>query len=73
AQDCAHRISQTKAVRILHFITEKSVEEAMYARARYKLDIDDKVIQAPRFNNKSTQEEQEEFLVGVAAALSHNK
>jgi ATP-dependent helicase STH1/SNF2 len=37
----------------------------MYARARYKLDIDDKVIQAGRFDNKSTQEEQEEFLVSV--------
>lgn len=63
AQDRAHRIGQTKAVRILRFITEKSVEEAMYSRARYKLDIDDKVIQAGRFDNKSTQEEQEEFLV----------
>ena len=63
AQDRAHRIGQTKAVRILRFITEKSVEEAMYARARYKLDIDDKVIQAGRFDNKSTVEEQEEFLV----------
>lgn len=63
AQDRAHRIGQTKAVRIFRFITEKSVEEAMYARARYKLDIDDKVIQAGRFDNKSTQEEQEEFLV----------
>ncbi|THH30382.1 hypothetical protein EUX98_g3797 [Antrodiella citrinella] len=62
AQDRAHRIGQTKVVRILRFITEKSVEEAMFARARYKLDIDDKVIQAGRFDNKSTQEEQEEFL-----------
>ena len=59
AQDRAHRIGQTKVVRILRFITEKSVEEAMFARARYKLDIDDKVIQAGRFANKSTQEEQE--------------
>lgn len=63
AQDRAHRIGQTKAVLILRFITEKSVEEAMYQRARYKLDIDDKVIQAGRFDNKSTQEEQEELLV----------
>ncbi|TDL15248.1 hypothetical protein BD410DRAFT_687643, partial [Rickenella mellea] len=46
AQDRAHHIGQTKAVRILRFITEKSFEEAMYARAQYKLDIDDKVIQA---------------------------
>jgi ATP-dependent helicase STH1/SNF2 len=67
AQDRAHRIGQTKAVLILRFITEKSVEEAMYQRARYKLDIDDKVIQAGRFDNKSTQEEQEEFLVTTTA------
>ncbi|KAG1737957.1 hypothetical protein EDB19DRAFT_1636526, partial [Suillus lakei] len=70
AQDHAHRISQTKAVRILRFITETSIEEAMYARVWYKLDIDDKVIQTSHFDNKSTQEEQEEFLVGVTAALS---
>ncbi|KAJ8091396.1 ATP-dependent DNA helicase Snf21 [Marasmius tenuissimus] len=68
AQDRAHRIGQTKAVLILRFITEKSVEEAMYSRARYKLDIDDKVIQAGRFDNKSTQEEQEEFLRSILEA-----
>jgi len=38
----------------------------MYSRARFKLDIDDKVIQAGRFDNKSTQEEQEEFLVSLS-------
>ena len=42
------------------------MEEAMFQRARYKLDIDDKVIQAGRFDNKSTQEEQEEILVTTA-------
>ena len=68
AQDRAHRIGQTKVVRILRFITEKSVEEAMFARARYKLDIDDKVIQAGRFDNKSSQEEQEEFLRAILEA-----
>jgi hypothetical protein len=72
AQDRAHRIGQTKAVRILRFITEKSVEEAMYARARYKLDIDDKVIQAGRFDNKSTVEEQEEFLVSIPLILARH-
>ncbi|KAF7310438.1 hypothetical protein HMN09_00585900 [Mycena chlorophos] len=68
AQDRAHRIGQTKAVLILRFITEKSVEEAMYSRARYKLDMDDKVIQKGRFDNKSTQEEQEEFLRAILEA-----
>jgi ATP-dependent helicase STH1/SNF2 len=63
AQDRAHRIGQTKAVRILCFITEKNVEEAMYACARFKLNIDNKVIKAGRFDNKSAQEEREEFLV----------
>ena len=70
AQDRAHRIGQTRAVLILRFITEKSVEEAMYQRARYKLDIDDKVIQAGRFDNKSTQEEQEEFLVSTSGQIT---
>ena len=40
----------------------------MFQRARYKLDIDDKVIQAGRFDNKSTQEEQEEILVTTTDA-----
>lgn len=68
AQDRAHRIGQKKAVLILRFITEKSVEEAMYSRAQYKLDIDDKVIQAGRFDNKSTQEEQEALLKAILNA-----
>lgn len=42
AQDCMHQIGQTKAVRILRFIMKKIMEEAMYAYARYKLDIDER-------------------------------
>ena len=63
AQDRAHRIGQTKAVRILRLITEKSVEEAIETRAKAKLSIDEKVIQAGRFNNMSSKEEQESLLV----------
>jgi hypothetical protein len=44
----------------------------MYSRARFKLDIDDKVIQAGRFDNKSMQEEQEEFLVCIATLRCQN-
>jgi hypothetical protein len=36
------------------------------APAQYKLDIDNRAIQASHFNNKSTQEEQEVFLVGLS-------
>ncbi|ORY86891.1 SNF2 family N-terminal domain-domain-containing protein [Protomyces lactucae-debilis] len=62
AQDRAHRIGQTKEVRILRLITDKSIEESILARAQYKLDIDGKVIQAGKFDNKSTAEEREAFL-----------
>ncbi|KAK9767946.1 ATP-dependent DNA helicase Snf21 [Basidiobolus ranarum] len=62
AQDRAHRIGQTKEVRILRLISENSVEETILARAQYKLDMDGKVIQAGKFDNKSTAEEREAFL-----------
>ncbi|KAG8998793.1 hypothetical protein FRB94_006640 [Tulasnella sp. JGI-2019a] len=62
AQDRAHRIGQKKAVRIFRFVTEKSVEEAILTRARTKLDMDEKVIQAGRFDNKSTAEERDQYL-----------
>jgi ATP-dependent helicase STH1/SNF2 len=63
AQDRAHRIGQTKEVRIFRLITENSVEESILARAQYKLDIDGKVIQAGKFDNRSTEEDREAFLV----------
>ncbi|KAI9248605.1 SNF2 family N-terminal domain-containing protein [Sporodiniella umbellata] len=62
AQDRAHRIGQTKEVRIFRLISTHSVEENILARANYKLDIDGKVIQAGKFDNKSTEEDREAFL-----------
>ncbi|RUS34814.1 hypothetical protein BC938DRAFT_478366 [Jimgerdemannia flammicorona] len=62
AQDRAHRIGQTKEVRIFRLITEKSIEESILARAQFKLDIDGKVIQAGKFDNRSTDEDREAFL-----------
>ncbi|CAK9437972.1 uncharacterized protein LODBEIA_P23500 [Lodderomyces beijingensis] len=62
AQDRAHRIGQKNEVRILRLITNDSVEEMILERAHQKLEIDGKVIQAGKFDNKSTAEEQEAFL-----------
>lgn len=62
AQDRAHRIGQKNEVRILRFITESSIEEMILERAVAKLEIDGKVIQAGKFDNKSTAEEQEALL-----------
>ncbi|ODV78096.1 uncharacterized protein CANTADRAFT_91528 [Suhomyces tanzawaensis NRRL Y-17324] len=62
AQDRAHRIGQKNEVRILRLITEDSIEEMILERAHAKLEIDGKVIQAGKFDNKSTSEEQEAML-----------
>ncbi|KAI9471946.1 MAG: SNF2 family N-terminal domain-containing protein [Benjaminiella poitrasii] len=62
AQDRAHRIGQTKEVRIYRLVSSNSIEELILARAQYKLDIDGKVIQAGKFDNRSTEEDREAFL-----------
>lgn len=62
AQDRAHRIGQKNEVRILRLITSNSVEEKILERANYKLDMDGKVIQAGRFDNKSTEGERDTML-----------
>ncbi|GAM86897.1 hypothetical protein ANO11243_049180 [Dothideomycetidae sp. 11243] len=62
AQDRAHRIGQKNEVRILRLISSNSVEEKILERANYKLDMDGKVIQAGKFDNKSTNEERDEML-----------
>ncbi|KAI9309998.1 SNF2 family N-terminal domain-containing protein [Dichotomocladium elegans] len=66
AQDRAHRIGQTKEVRIFRLISANSIEENILARAQYKLDIDGKVIQAGKFDNRSTDEDREAFLANKA-------
>lgn len=62
AQDRAHRIGQKNEVRILRLITSNSVEEKILERANYKLDMDGKVIQAGKFDNKSTENERDTML-----------
>ena len=62
AQDRAHRIGQKNEVRVLRLMTVNSVEERILAAARYKLNMDEKVIQAGMFNEKSTGTERQQFL-----------
>ncbi|ORZ36880.1 SNF2 family N-terminal domain-domain-containing protein [Catenaria anguillulae PL171] len=73
AQDRAHRIGQTKEVRILRLITEHSIEERILARAQQKLDMDGKVIQAGKFDNKTTAEEREQLLRSLLEQDSEDK
>jgi ATP-dependent helicase STH1/SNF2 len=62
AQDRAHRIGQKNEVRILRLITSNSVEEKILERANYKLDMDGKVIQAGKFDNRSTDDSRDAML-----------
>ncbi|EIE77396.1 hypothetical protein RO3G_02100 [Rhizopus delemar RA 99-880] len=73
AQDRAHRIGQTKEVRIFRLITEDSIEENILARAQYKLDIDGKVIQAGKFDHRSTEEDREAFLRSLLEDKSNSR
>ena len=62
AQDRAHRIGQKNEVRVLRLMTVNSVEEKILAAARYKLNVDEKVIQAGMFDQRSTGSERRQFL-----------
>lgn len=67
AQDRAHRIGQQNEVRVLRLVTVNSVEERILAAAKYKLNLDEKVIQAGMFDQKSTGSERQQFLQAILA------
>lgn len=62
AQDRAHRLGQTKAVRVLRLLTVGSIEETVLETARFKLSIDDQVIQAGQYNSNATDDTRAEYL-----------
>ncbi|CAF3779677.1 unnamed protein product [Adineta steineri] len=62
AQDRAHRIGQKNEVRVLRLMAVNTVEEKILACARYKLNVDEKVIQAGMFNRSSTSSERHDYL-----------
>ncbi|XP_078252198.1 SWI/SNF-related matrix-associated actin-dependent regulator of chromatin subfamily A member 2-like isoform X2 [Rhinoraja longicauda] len=70
AQDRAHRIGQLNEVRVLRLCTVNSVEEKILAAAKYKLNVDQKVIQAGMFDQKSSSHERRVFL---QALLEHEE
>uniref|UniRef100_A0A3Q1EFF5 SWI/SNF related BAF chromatin remodeling complex subunit ATPase 4a n=1 Tax=Acanthochromis polyacanthus TaxID=80966 RepID=A0A3Q1EFF5_9TELE len=65
AQDRAHRIGQQNEVRVLRLCTVNSVEEKILAAAKYKLNVDQKVIQAGMFDQKSSGFERRAFLQAI--------
>lgn len=62
AQDRAHRIGQTREVRVFRLITACSIEEKILERANRKLQMDAQIIQAGQFNNQSSDTDRTEML-----------
>jgi len=62
AQDRAHRIGQTREVRVFRLITVNSIEENILARASFKMGLDAKIIEAGMFNKKSNAEQRKSML-----------
>ncbi|XP_064411400.1 probable global transcription activator SNF2L2 isoform X3 [Latimeria chalumnae] len=73
AQDRAHRIGQQNEVRVLRLCTVNSVEEKILAAAKYKLNVDQKVIQAGMFDQKSSGHERRAFLQAILEHEEENE
>uniref|UniRef100_A0A914EBK5 Uncharacterized protein n=1 Tax=Acrobeloides nanus TaxID=290746 RepID=A0A914EBK5_9BILA len=72
AQDRAHRIGQQREVRVLRLITVNSIEEKILAAARFKLNIDEKVIQAGKFDQRTTDAERRRILEEIITKEEDN-
>eukprot|EP00186_Timspurckia_oligopyrenoides_P002857 CAMPEP_0182445780 /NCGR_PEP_ID=MMETSP1172-20130603/3784_1 /TAXON_ID=708627 /ORGANISM="Timspurckia oligopyrenoides, Strain CCMP3278" /LENGTH=1569 /DNA_ID=CAMNT_0024641605 /DNA_START=59 /DNA_END=4768 /DNA_ORIENTATION=- len=62
AQDRAHRIGQKRAVRIIRFITARSVEEDVMEKATFKRGLEAKIIQAGMFDEQSKDVDRQAML-----------
>jgi len=65
AMDRAHRIGQTKVVRVFRLITENTVEERIVERAEIKLRLDTVVIQQGRLADASGNKLATEEMLGM--------
>jgi SWI/SNF-related matrix-associated actin-dependent regulator of chromatin subfamily A member 5 len=65
AMDRAHRIGQTKQVRVFRFVTEKAIEEKVLERAAQKLRLDQLVIQQGRAQQQAKQAASKDELLSM--------
>jgi len=62
AMDRAHRIGQTKQVKVFRFVTEDAIEEKVLERAAQKLRLDQLVIQQGRAGQQTKTNSKEDLL-----------
>ncbi|MCO5585700.1 hypothetical protein L7F22_039636 [Adiantum nelumboides] len=72
AEDRAHRIGQRKEVRVFVLASVGTIEEDILDRAKSKMGIDAKVIQAGLFNTTSTAQERRELLEEIMRRGAHS-
>jgi SWI/SNF-related matrix-associated actin-dependent regulator of chromatin subfamily A member 5 len=65
AMDRAHRIGQTKQVKVFRFITENAIEEKVLERAAQKLRLDQLVIQQGRAQQQQKQAASKDELLNM--------
>ncbi|DAZ92971.1 TPA: hypothetical protein N0F65_006292 [Lagenidium giganteum] len=62
AQDRAHRIGQKNEVRVFRLVTNTPVEERILSRATDKMNMNNLVVEAGKFNNRSKEAERRALL-----------
>ncbi|CAI5742134.1 unnamed protein product [Peronospora destructor] len=62
AQDRAHRIGQKNEVRVFRLVTNSPVEEKILSRATDKMNMNNLVVEAGKFNNRSKETERRAML-----------
>ncbi|CAH0516533.1 unnamed protein product [Peronospora belbahrii] len=62
AQDRAHRIGQKNEVRVFRLVTNSPVEEKILSRATDKMNMNNLVVEAGKFNNRSKEAERRAML-----------
>lgn len=62
AQDRAHRIGQKNEVRVFRLVTNSPVEEKILSRATDKMNMNNLVVEAGKFNNRSKEAERRALL-----------
>jgi ATP-dependent helicase STH1/SNF2 len=62
AQDRAHRIGSKSEVRVFRLVTNTGIEEEIISKAAFKQNLDDILIQAGLYNERSTESERKEKL-----------